>query len=65
MEMETETNPKRNRNWNSNRGKPGNTETSFMVKSFSIYNHKSPKRNIRVWAENYGWNIVVGNFIKV
>ena len=45
---------KRKRKRNSNGGKLGNTETSFMVKSFSIYNHKSPKRNIRVCMENYG-----------
>ena len=47
----------RNRKRNSNEGKLGNTETSFAVKSFSIYNHKSPKRNIRVCVGNYDGSI--------
>ena len=51
MKMETET---EHQNWNSNWGKLRNTETSSIVKSFSIYNYKSPKHNITVCVENYG-----------
>ena len=55
---------KRNGGNGGNGGKLGNAETISALKSFLIYNHRSPKRNIRVCSENYGRNIksLYGNY---